>query len=206
MVYLNVGLLTHLAPYFDNALTIIQETATKAAQEEIPNLNALLQSNQMFMNNFKVILLGSIAFVLIMLVVWVATQTINWWLVTKKKWWKVLLTSLASYAVLLVVVMTAASLYSNSISVLPVMSSVSAVVLSSLLLLSWHYGFTLLHVKGGKPTKLFTMVWLVTVLAKGILFMDLLWLLRWPSLGIVFGLLVFLPSFSLSRWLAYLYR
>ena len=55
LIYLNVALLVRLGPYFTNALQLIQDASEKAAREEIPNLNALLTNNQMFMNNFKVI-------------------------------------------------------------------------------------------------------------------------------------------------------
>ena len=209
LVYVNVALLVQLGPYFQNALQLIQDASERAAKEEIPNLNALLTNNQMFMNNFKVIVTGILVAVLILLVVWVITQTINWvitYRLTKKKkpWWKLALQTLLAFALLIVANLIAASIFQDTNSIMPTIGTSTAVFLIVLIFLAWSLLTTAVlvfpEIKKIRLRKPFVLRWLGITAVKAVLILDVFWLARYNgTAAAVFCVIILFPFLTYGR-------
>ncbi|MDP7182076.1 MAG: hypothetical protein QF486_03585 [Candidatus Woesearchaeota archaeon] len=209
LIYLNVALLVRLGPYFTNALQLIQDASEKAAREEIPNLNALLTNNQMFMNNFKVIVTGILLAAVILLVIWIITQTINWVLaykITKKKkvWWKFALQTLASFLLLLIANLLAASIFQNANSIMPTIGTGTAIFLTALIFLVWSLITTAILVfpklKDIKIKGSWVKYWVGITAVKIILVLDVFWLSRYNgTAAAIFCVVILFPFITYGR-------
>lgn len=179
VVYLHASVLLPANEYLKNALGIAQRTAQMANNEQIPNLNALLASNEQFMNNFSAISYGIVVFFLLLMIAWVITQGVGWWCAfkiegVKKRWYFISLHALLSYILLVFGVFL--SFFTPLFRLLFVVviylvwSLISDKLLTSSIMTKkfvfYSFGFALIRI-----VLLFDLLWLVGMHESGILFL-----------------------------------